>query len=314
MQKNPKVTVLTPTFNRGSLLAETIESILGQTYSNIEYIVLDDGSTDDTASLAKSYGDKLKYVYQANRGEAATVNVGWSMASGDYFAMVSSDDLMQPNWIARCVEYMEANSDVIVVYPDWTIIDHHSRAVQDVVTFDYSVTDMISWFHCFPGPGSLIRRSALKQVPVLRNTSFKFCSDMLMWFQLAVHGEFARVPHNLATWRQHDESITVGARTLDRAKELVSMANEFFLTPGLPENILALRNMGRGRAFAVASAITRDDHPFWSYYFSCRSKALKTWDEAKIPPGIRQRDLITLREIFQRFQPKLNCKQVREVK
>lgn len=314
MPKHPLVTVLTPTFNREALLGETIESILIQDFSEFEYIVIDDGSTDETETLVRKFGDRVKYSYQTNQGERAAVNAGWTMASGDYFAMVSSDDLMRPNWLSECIEFMEANPKIVVAYPDWTIIDESASPVQDVVTFEYSMTNMISWFHAFPGPGAVVRRSALRSFVPLRDQSFVYCSDMLMWFRLAMHGEFARVPQFLATWRQHQQSLTVKGCTLDRAKELVRMAGEFFLTPGLPKAVRELKPQCLGRAYAVAAAITRDSHPYWSFYFSRRMAALKCWDEESLPPAIRMGKFIDLRELLQRdFFVRSNCPHVHKI-
>lgn len=298
--KRPLVTVVTPTFNREALLGETIESILNQDFGEFEYIVIDDGSTDETAKLVTKFGDRIKYVYQENQGERAAVNAGWAMASGDYFAMVSSDDLMRPKWLSTCIDFMEANPQILVAYPDWTIIDKLSQPVQDVTTFDYSMKNMISWFHAFPGPGAIIRRSAVQQFVPLREQNLVYCSDMLMWFRLALHGEFARVPQLLATWRQHGESITVKGCTLDRANELVRMAGKFFLTPGLSNEVLELKPHSLGRAYAVAAVLTKDSHPYWSFYFSQRMEALKCWDEENLPLGIRMGKFVDLKGLLQR--------------
>jgi glycosyltransferase involved in cell wall biosynthesis len=87
----PLVSVITPTFNRADLLRETVESVLNQNYPRVEYLVLDDGSTDSTASLMARYGDRVRYLTHDNRGEARTVNRGFSEASGEMIAVVNSD-------------------------------------------------------------------------------------------------------------------------------------------------------------------------------------------------------------------------------
>ena len=88
--ERPKVSIITPTWNRATLLRETIDSILGQDFQDFEYLIIDDGSTDDTAALVRSYGDRVTYHWHANIGEAASTNLGWRLARGDYVAVVSS--------------------------------------------------------------------------------------------------------------------------------------------------------------------------------------------------------------------------------
>ena len=92
----PLVTVVTPTYNAASYLAETIESVLAQTYAHIEYIVLDDGSTDDTLRVLKQYDGRLHWETQPNMGEALTVNKGWDMARGEDVVIVNADDRRSP--------------------------------------------------------------------------------------------------------------------------------------------------------------------------------------------------------------------------
>lgn len=279
------VTVLTPTYNRAEWLPETIESVLSQDYANVEYLILDDGSSDDTAAVVSQYKE-IRYVYQDNKGEPTTVNNGWRMAQGDYFAVVNSDDLVQSNWLSSMVDFMENHPEIIVAYPDWHLIDINSRQIAPVQTFEYSQTDMISWFHCFPGPGAVIRKSALQSVEYLREGPFRYASDMLMWFRLSKKGPFARVPEFLATWRKHEGSITESGKGLERGRELLRLADTFFSEADLPTEITALEKIARGRALAIASYLTGDSDPLWSYYFWYKSSQLINWKDPRFPNSI----------------------------
>lgn len=285
----PLVTVMTPTYNRAGWLPETIESVLAQDYpdSCVEYIVLDDGSSDNTRQLAELYGDRLQYVYQENQGEPATVNNGWRMAKGDYFAVVNSDDLVQSNWLSSSIEMMEANPQLIVTYPDWYLIDKETKPLREVKSFEYDFYDMLSWFHCMPGPGAVIKKSALRDVPVLRERNFRYASDFYMWLKLGLKGPFARVPKYLATWRQHNESITVAGDTLHRGLELIELAETFYSEPGLPPEVLAMEKEVRGRAYQLAAILTRDARPMRSYFFSRQSCKLREWHDTKLPTELR---------------------------
>lgn len=307
----PLVTVLTPTYNRAAWLPETIESVLSQDYDNVEYLILDDGSSDDTAKVVSQYKE-IRYVYQDNKGEPTTVNNGWKMAHGDYFAVVNSDDLVQSKWLSCVVDFMENNPEIIVAYPDWHLIDINSRPIAPVQTFEYSQTDMVSWFHCFPGPGAVIKKSALGSVEYLREGPFRYASDMLMWFRLAKKGPFARVPEFLATWRKHEGSITESGKGLERGRELLKLADTFFSEPDLPPEISALEQIARGRALAVASYLTRDCDPLWSYYFWYKSGQLINWKDPRFPSFIRvlppDAPHKVLQNTLQRWCSKLNTK------
>ena len=92
----PRVSVVIPTYNRGNLIGQAIDSVLAQSYSDFEIIVSDDGSTDDTAARVARYGDRVRYVRTANGGVAHARNVGTREARGDYLAYLDSDDRYYP--------------------------------------------------------------------------------------------------------------------------------------------------------------------------------------------------------------------------
>jgi len=112
MNKIPLVTIITPTYNRAGFLAQTAESILSQDYSNIEYIIVDDGSTDNTKKIVFQIKNKYKkrkivYIKQKNAGETAAVNKGLSLAKGEIIAIINSDDPLLPGSVDEIVEYLK---------------------------------------------------------------------------------------------------------------------------------------------------------------------------------------------------------------
>lgn len=281
--KHPKVSIVTPTYNRADLLRETINSILNQTYQDFEYIIVDDGSTDGTEDLVRSYGNRIAYYRQENVGEGASTNRGWRLSRGTYFAMVSSDDPMLPNWLEISIPFLDARPDVIVGYPDWTVIDEKSRPLQTITTCEYSFANMVAWFYTMPGPGSLIRRSALLDIENLRNPAYRFASDLESWLRLGLRGEFARIPFQLATWRRHATSITVSDRSLARAREMVGLAKSFFRRNDLPVDIRICRRSALSRAYWIASYIVRDTHPLRSALYLRKSYTFAPEDPVDMP-------------------------------
>ena len=117
-QGEPLVTVVIPTYNRADYIAETIESVLSQTYRNIEVIVIDDGSTDGTAQVVAPFIPRVSYVQQENAERGASRNHGLRLARGKYVAFLDSDDVWLPTKVADDVAYLEARPDVGLIHTD----------------------------------------------------------------------------------------------------------------------------------------------------------------------------------------------------
>lgn len=119
----PLVSVIIPTYNYGRYLRQSIDSALQQTYPNIEVIVVDDGSTDDTQSLLADYGDKVRNILQANQGAAAARNRGIREARGDYIAFLDADDSYCPDNIAAKVDFLLEHAEYAWCYSNWAWVD-----------------------------------------------------------------------------------------------------------------------------------------------------------------------------------------------
>ncbi len=160
----PLVSVITPAYNRAAYLDETITSVLSQDYPNLEYIILDDGSTDNTREVVLQYSNKVIFNSHPNMGETRTVNKGLEMARGEIVGVVNSDDPLLPDAVKEIVGTMMKEPDMIVAYPDWDMIDSTGDKIGHRQTFDYDYVSMVRWFHCVPGPGAFFRRSVVKEL------------------------------------------------------------------------------------------------------------------------------------------------------
>lgn len=248
MSKYPLVTVITPTYNRANYLPETIESVLSQDYPNVEYIVLDDGSTDNTCEILKKYAKHLAVESHPNMGEALTVNKGWQMARGDLVFTVSSDDPILSGLIRSSVELMLSRPEILVTYPDWIIIDGRSRPVEYRTIPDYNFANMVRWHMCMPGPGACIRRRAF-ELESARDPSFRFVGDFDYYLRLGLHGPFAHIPQVLATWREHPDSITVSDKNSVMAEEHIRILDRLYLRTDLPQQVLNVRREAYSAAY-----------------------------------------------------------------
>ncbi len=120
----PRVSIVTPSFNQAAFLEETIQSVLSQDYPNLEYIIIDGGSTDGSVEIIKKYADKLAYwVSEKDTGQADAINKGLIRVTGEIVAWLNSDDIYLPGTIRAAVEALQAHPDCGLVYGDVLSVD-----------------------------------------------------------------------------------------------------------------------------------------------------------------------------------------------
>lgn len=256
--KFPLVTVITPAYNRANFLEETIQSVLNQDYPNIEYIVLDDGSTDGTPEVLKKFEGKINIVSHKNMGEVKTVNKGFSMADGEIIGVVNSDDPLLPGAVSGIVAFMKRNPQIVVVYPDWVKIDERGKVIKRITAPDYNYEYMLLAHDCLPGPGTFFRRIIVDKLNG-RDTRFRYVSDYDFWLRAGLIGQFGRVPETLATWRSHEGSATYKDKGYKMAMEHISVINKIFSLPDLPPHVKKVRPKAYIKA-CEAARICRGDN------------------------------------------------------
>jgi glycosyltransferase involved in cell wall biosynthesis len=249
----PLVSIITPAYNRASYLDETIQSVLNQDYPSIEYIVLDDGSTDNTRQVLQKYTGRIIWETQPNMGETRTVNKGWSMAHGDIVAVVNSDDPLLPGAIREAVAFMQAHPDILVAYPDWNMIGPDSKVTGHIHVPDYDYLFMLRRHYCSVGPGAFIRRKAF-DLTGMRDPEFKYVADFEYWLRLGLYGKFARIPKTLATWRVHPDAASLSHKGTAMADEHIRLMEKFYSRPDLPPEVLRVRREAFAWAHLVAAA------------------------------------------------------------
>ena len=127
MSKLPKISIVTPSLNQAKFLEKTIQSVLAQNYSDLEYIIIDGGSTDGSVEIIKKYQDKIAYwVSEKDRGQSHGINKGFALATGDIFAWLNSDDTYMPGALHTVAEYFSKDSDLDFLYGDVNLINEKS--------------------------------------------------------------------------------------------------------------------------------------------------------------------------------------------
>ena len=234
-----RVSIITPSYNRAVLLPETIDSILGQEYPDLEYLVLDDGSTDDTQDVLARYAGRIRVIHHENMGETATVNKGFSLVTGEIVCVVSSDDPLLPGAISHVVAGFGQNPEAVAVYPDWVDIGEHGQFLRAVRLPDYDVKNMLTSLSWGIGPGAFFRRQLIAQIGG-RNSSRVYCGDMEFWAIAAMQGRLVHLPRLLATHRTHQDSASVGQLGGNFANEWVETWKDLLRRPELPKDVRVL--------------------------------------------------------------------------
>jgi len=251
----PLVTVITPVYNRKQYIEETIESVLSQNYPKLEYIVLNDGSTDDTLAVVKRYDGRLYWESHPNMGETRTVNRGFELARGDIVGVVNSDDPLLPGAIARIMKEFEENPGVDVIYPDWNLIDQAGEVVFLNRTRDYSFADMYRLQACIPGPAAFFRRTVFEKLEG-RNPSYRFVADFDYWLRAGLEFNFKRLPEVLATFRVHPDSISVSQRNREMAQEHIKLVEDFYGSHKDNNTVKRFKRQAFSSAYFESGAIT----------------------------------------------------------
>lgn len=183
---SPLVSVIIPTYNRAAWLAAAIESVLAQSYSNHEVLVVDDGSTDNTRNIATGYGDRVHYLFQPNRGPAAARNLGIHHANGCYIAFLDSDDRWLKHKLRTQVALVTSDPSIKICYTDEIWIRQGRRVNQKKIHRKYS-----GWIYqrclplCIISPSSvMIHRDVFTAVGMF-DEEFMVCEDYELWLRIS---------------------------------------------------------------------------------------------------------------------------------
>jgi len=229
------VSIITPSYNQASYLEQTIQSVLGQDYPRVEYLVIDGASTDGSVEIVKKYENRLAYwISEKDRGQADAINKGLARAKGDILAWLNSDDYYLPNTISAVVKCFEENPDVVMVYGDMLAVNGNGQTINVIKYKQLALEDLIC-FQIIGQSSVFFRRSALEKTGLL-DTSFHFMLDHHLWIRLAQQGRILHVPQVWSAARYHAEAKNRARaaefgreafRVMEWAKTQPSLAEEF---------------------------------------------------------------------------------------
>lgn len=240
MAELPLVSVILPSFNHRRFVGESIESVLRQTYPNIQLIVIDDGSTDGSADYIASLVEhhRFEFIAQANAGLIATLNRAKQLVRGKYVSLAASDDFYHPKKIERLVDFMESHPEYALVHAKIIQVDDQSKEILriDEPCFSGRVFGALLCgdFH-LNGLSALVRADVYSQ---FQYGQF-YIDDWYMWLRIAEQYPVGYVDEYLAYYRRHDNHLSGKANKMMAAEK--SILDCFAHTPAYPEAVLRWR-------------------------------------------------------------------------
>jgi hypothetical protein len=209
----PRVSIVTPSYNQGLFIEETIRSVLLQGYPNLEHIVIDGGSTDDSVDIIRKYEPWLAYwVSEPDQGQSDAINKGWRRARGEIVTWLNSDDTYCPGAVGMAVEYLVANPDVDLVYGDCNCVGPQGEFLGVMKGWKFDPKRQLTGRNMILQQSSFFKRSILNVVGDL-DVGLRYVMDYDLWTRMLLKGCTLRhIPIALANYRLHDTAKTVADR------------------------------------------------------------------------------------------------------
>jgi glycosyltransferase involved in cell wall biosynthesis len=249
----PRISVILPVYNGVKYLREAVDSILNQTYSDFEFIIIDDGSSDETPQILDSYNDKriVRKTNPANMGLVASLNLGIEMAQGEFIAIMNADDISLPYRLQAQYDYMNSKPDVGFLGTNMCFIDAEGQVYRESL---YDKSDILDgayfhwrmlWENHLAHPTMMIRSAELK------NASLSYCAELYvvedydLWLRAARVSKLAAHPQVCLKYRVHSESKSA----------------KFRIKRGLLKRQLQLRELALYAGMEIPPRVAQAIHP-----------------------------------------------------
>lgn len=235
---NPLVSVIMSVYNGEKYLRESIESILGQTFKDFEFIIINDGSTDKSENIIKSFNDpRIKLISRSNKGLVASLNEGIEKSLGKYIARMDSDDISESERLEKQINFLKSNPDISVVGSWAKKINENSQIIEEM-NYPPAKNKEIkkySLFHNpFIHPSIMFKKEIIKKIG-LYNPFFKNAEDYEFWSRVLASFQVANLPLSLLRYRINQAGITRSRNMKMRAMSLLArlliLARVFFRLP-----------------------------------------------------------------------------------
>ncbi|HEY2586000.1 MAG TPA: glycosyltransferase family 2 protein [Tepidisphaeraceae bacterium] len=224
MPSLPRIALITPSFNTGRHLADAVRSVLSQDYPNLDYLVMDGGSTDQTLDVLRSFGDRIRWISQKDEGQSDAIRKGFEQTTGEILGWLNADDVLAPGALRAVGEFFATNPDVALVYGNGAYIDAEGRLIGPCAHIEPFSTDRLFQYSDFiVQPAAFFRRSAYDAVGGL-DAGLHYGMDYDLWLKLARGHKVVHIPQCLASYRWLTDNKTAvgGFRRLNELREMTA--------------------------------------------------------------------------------------------
>ena len=281
----PRISIITPSYNQAPFIGWTVRSVLLQRYPNLEYIMMDGGSTDDTRQVLEPYAARFAhYVSEKDGGQADAIRRGFERSTGDIMAYLNSDDMLAPRTLHFVARYFDEHPEVDAVYSHRVTVDESNRVVWYWILPGHSDWYMTRW-DLIPQETCFWRRKLFEKSGTI-DPSFRFALDYDLFVRFMKHGQMVRVNRFLGVFRKHDEAKTSQLLTTIGKQEVERVWERYGLTKTKLDELRAARFFNsvnrRGGKFAARKRCLPGALPGIGYDFD------RVWggllNENRLPP------------------------------
>ena len=265
----PKISIVTPSLNQGRFLEQCLQSVLAQDYPNLELILIDGGSTDQTSEIIQKYKQHLTYwVSEPDKGQSDAINKGFRNASGELVAWLNADDYYLENCLINVASAYQLHPDASFIFGDGVRVDEHGQQKSTFWQGQQPVFDrtaLIYGLNYILQPASFINLSHLKEINFL-NPDLHYGMDTDLWIRLSEIAEPFAIPAVLAASREYGETKTSSGSfaRIEELRRITEMHSDLALTPGVLCYFLdTLHHLVEARPDVFPDSYRRDLLEFW---------------------------------------------------
>ena len=245
----PLVSIVTPSYNTGIFIEETILSVKNQTYPHIEHIIMDAGSTDGSVDIIRKYEGtyNMSWISEPDKGQSDAINRGWQKSRGEIICWLNSDDTYLPQTVETAVDFLENHPDAGMVYGECHIINENSAITGRCQARVFDLKRMLCRGNLIPQPATFWRRDVLNEVGEL-DTELHYSMDFDYWLRIALKYNIAYIPQYLANFRRCPGTKSV-SQSASFALDQLHVVNKLYALPELPPEVKQLERHSYSRAY-----------------------------------------------------------------
>lgn len=210
----PIISIITPSYNQGQFIEETILSVLNQIYKNIQYIIIDGDSTDNTMEILEKYRDRIDIIiHEKDKGQTDAINKGFKLAKGDLVGWINSDDILYPECVEKIVNFYTKTPNAVIIYNNYQhIIDRNNKVKQLIHLEIPNREHLLCKDYRIIQQGSFYNSDIVHRIDYL-NDKLHYCMDLDLWLRLLDHGNIYGIENKpLSAFREWEETKTSTGR------------------------------------------------------------------------------------------------------